>query len=331
MVSIICFCRNAASTIGRCIDSILGQDYPNLQVIVQDGASDDGTLEILQSYGERLELVSEADNSAGEAMFRALARIEGEFFGSCLADEQLLPHAVSWAVTRLQQRPDAGAIYGDHYIMDIHGLITGLVKPEPWIFQRFLCSEIMPPFCASFFRSKCFKQLGLTGYTGCGEFELWLQLGARFPVYHVPGTVAKYGVHPDQLSFQVKSLAGQAEARKAALERLFNDSEIGESYAWSRSSALAGVNTWLVNCYCNCQAWEMALEAFYRAAVLETSKERARRAGLRLVRHGINLAKKGDMENACRFLKLPMDFSQLFPDLKPLAAGFGLNLTAATA
>lgn len=315
LVSIICFCRNASASIGRCLDSILAQDYPRLQVIVQDGDSTDGTKDILLSYGSAIELVSEKDDGAGDAMFRALARVRGEFFGSCLADERLLPHAVSWAVKNLRRRPDAGAIYGDHYITDADGRITGMVRPGKWRYSKFMCSEFMPPFCASFFRTDSFRRCGVRSYTGCGEYELWLRLGALYPVYYVPGLVARYAVHRRQLSFMVQDLARQADARRAALERLFSDPLTGSRYSDLRDSALAGVSTWLVNCYCNCRAWDKALEGFHKAAAVETDAGRLRRAGMRLVEHGICLAKDGLVEQAKNFLRLPRLYPQLFADL----------------
>ncbi len=330
LVSVICFCKNAAATISRAIDSILAQDYPHIQVVVQDGNSSDGTLDILKSYGEKIELVSEPDNGAGDAMFRAFARVRGEYFGSCLADEQLLTHAVSWAVANLEQRPDAGAIYGDHYLTDASGRITGLVRPGHWQYRKFMCSEFMPPFCASFFRTAYFRQAGVQDYSGCGEYELWLQLGARFPVYYVPGIIARYAVHRQQLSYMVNSLEGQADARRAALERLFKAPGIGSRYIRLRQSALAGTFTWLVNCYANCQAWEKALGAFYKAAEVETDAGRLYRAGMRLVNHGIQMAKAGKREDACRYLQLPLAFPALFPGLQPGANPAGIQTEMVT-
>jgi glycosyltransferase involved in cell wall biosynthesis len=130
LVSVICYCRNAAATIGRCIDSILSQDYPNIEVVVQDGASADGTLDILQSYGQRIDLISEKDAGPGDAMFRCIRRAKGDIFITCLADEELLPHAVSWGATQLGRYPEAGAVYGDHYNIDLEGKITDIVKPR---------------------------------------------------------------------------------------------------------------------------------------------------------------------------------------------------------
>ena len=50
------FVRNGARSVRRAVDSVLAQTYPNIEFVVQDGASTDGTLDILRSYGERIKL-----------------------------------------------------------------------------------------------------------------------------------------------------------------------------------------------------------------------------------------------------------------------------------
>src|SRR5690242_472226 len=122
------FCRNGARSVGRAIDSILANGYSNVDVVVQDGASTDGTLEILRGYGDRIEVVSEPDEGAADAFQRALMRCRGEIIGSCLVDEELLPGAIEKAVASFLERPTLGAIIGDALLADEKGNVTGLAK-----------------------------------------------------------------------------------------------------------------------------------------------------------------------------------------------------------
>ena len=60
-VSIITSCFNRAATIGQTIESVLGQDYPDIEYIVVDGASCDGSMDVVRSYGSRIDrVISEA-------------------------------------------------------------------------------------------------------------------------------------------------------------------------------------------------------------------------------------------------------------------------------
>ena len=124
-VSIFAFVRNGARSVRRAVDSIVAQSNPNIEFVVQDGASTDGTLEILKSYRDRIKLRSGPDHSPTEAFWRSLPRCAGNIVGSCLVDEGLLPNAVERAVWAFEADETIGAMTGDALITDIHGNITG--------------------------------------------------------------------------------------------------------------------------------------------------------------------------------------------------------------
>src|SRR5690349_1595505 len=112
LVSIVMFVRNRAVTVRRAIESVLTQNYPNIQLVVQDGVSTDGTLEILKSYGPKIDLVSERDAGVHDAFWRALQRVDGEIIGTCLSDEQLTPGAIKRGVDELLAAPKVAAVTG---------------------------------------------------------------------------------------------------------------------------------------------------------------------------------------------------------------------------
>jgi tetratricopeptide (TPR) repeat protein/glycosyltransferase involved in cell wall biosynthesis/GT2 family glycosyltransferase len=320
LVSVYCYCRNASKTIGRCIDSILAQDYTNIEVIVQDGESTDGTLDILRSYGGRIDLVSESDNGPGDAMFRCIERASGDVLIACLSDEELLPHAVSWGVKQLMLHPKAGAVYGDHYNIDIEGNLTGIVTPQAWDYAKVLCSEFIPPFCASFFRRTAFEATGLKTYNDCGEFEIWIRLGAMFPVVHVPGLVAKYGVHEEALSFQCEMTEEVARGKINVLETFFETYDPARKYRHLKEEAINSVHTWLVTSYANMGDWDGARDYFDTACSIDQNLERTQGVGIRLLNHGLGLMKAGDITDARKYLELPFKFPPVFQglDLTPL-------------
>lgn len=320
LVSVICFCRNAKETIKRCMDSIVAQDYSNMEVIVQDGASTDGTIEILHSYGIQIDLISEPDKGSGDAMFKAINRSKGEIFIACLADEELLPFAVSWGVEQLAAHPHAGVIYGDYFATDIEGNITDTIRPKTWNYKQLLCSEFIPPFCTSFLRRSVYNQIGLTNYTDCGEFELWVLLGLKIPVVYVPGLVAKYAVHEEQLSMQIDVMEGQAIGKFRALERFFNRLDLPVGYDQYKEDAISAIYTWMVNGYCNIQAWEQACSAFHFAYTKDRDIDRLHYAGMRLLNHGLSLIKNGRIQDAREFIELPFKTLKAFHhiDLFPI-------------
>ena len=310
LVSVLSFVKNAARSIRRSIESLLAQDYPNVEIIVQDGASTDGTLEILESYGDKINLVSEPDSSPLDGFSRALARITGEFFGSCLSDEELLPHAVSWAVENLLKYPHVAAIYGDHYITDIDGNITGQVRPGEWNFEKYFCSEWTPPFCASFFRRVCYEALGFREYKAADEFDLWINLGVKFPIRYVPGmVVAKYAVHPGESSLQPHQPEKRATSRKTAIKRLCNNPQTPE---WIRSlhdKAIASLYPWRVESYCSMGAWDVAKKHAPEAFENGPNPERLRFLAARFYHRALELKRNGALEEALGYLDMLVKYN----------------------
>jgi glycosyltransferase involved in cell wall biosynthesis len=202
LVSIFMFVRNGEASIRRAIESVRAQTYPNIEFIVQDGASTDGTLEILRGY-DGVQLVSEPDSGPNEVLWRALNRCNGEFIGSCLADEELLPDAVERAVGTLRANPDVGAVTGDAILTDLAGRQTGFWKSGPFNFIDYLFCDYTPYFVSSFFRRQSLLQAGLKTEkwgTDCVEFEIWCRLAACSRVLYVPETFAKYASHAGQSS-----------------------------------------------------------------------------------------------------------------------------------
>lgn len=203
LVSIFMFVRNGGNSLRRAIDSVMAQTYSNIEFVVQDAVSTDGTLDLLRSYGDRLKLVSEPDSGPSEGLWRAMNRCTGEFVGSCLADEELMPDAVERAVRAFQEDPSTGAITGDALITDIDGKVTGSWTSGPFSLVDYLLADYSPYFVSSFFRLSTLLSVGLRDNNwnlNCVEFELWCRTASHSHVKYLPHVLAKYAQHPGQLS-----------------------------------------------------------------------------------------------------------------------------------
>jgi glycosyltransferase involved in cell wall biosynthesis len=204
------FVRNGAGSIHRAIESVLAQTYRNIEFIVQDGASTDGTLELLAAYGGRLNVISEPDSGPSEGLLRAINRCTGDIVGSCLADEELLPDAVDRAVKALQREPDVGAITGDAIITNFDGVQTGFWKSGPFNLIDYLLCDYTPYFCSTFFRRRALIDAGLKSQewsTDCVEFDLWCRLASCTRIEYQPEIFAKYASHANQSSSNQRDVA----------------------------------------------------------------------------------------------------------------------------
>ncbi len=226
LVSIICFCKDRASTIRRCIESVLGQTYKNIEFVVQDGASTDGTLEILRGYSDRrIKLVSEKDSGHAEAFWKVMQRCEGDIIGTCLSDEELLPDAVARAVQHFRAAPQLGAITCDGFITDEHGKVVNEFNAGEFDFVDYLFGRYCPFWPGSFFRRQALLDVGLKSETwnrGCIEFETWCRLATRHEVKYIPERMSKYCIHETQLSQTRHNFHEHFDNRAQVIRRMFS-------------------------------------------------------------------------------------------------------------
>lgn len=120
-VSIITVVYNGAEHIRDCIDSVLGQTYPDLEYIIVDGQSTDGTVAIVQSYGTKVaRFVSESDKGLYDAMNKGIGLATGDVIGLLNADDFYRHDRVIAHVVALLERTGSDAVYGDMLYVDRH-------------------------------------------------------------------------------------------------------------------------------------------------------------------------------------------------------------------
>jgi len=240
LVSIICFCKDRAATIRRCVESVLNQTYKNIEFVVQDGASTDGTLEILRSYGDpRIKLVSQKDSGPAEAFWKVLNRCQGDIIGTCLSDEELLPDAVERAVSHFRSTPHVGAITCDGFVTDPTGKVIDEFNAGEFSFVDYLFDRYCPFWPGSFFRRQALIEVGLKDHRWtieCLEFETWCRLATQHEVRYIPERMSKYAVHDAQLSQTGQYFHEHFDNRAALIRRMFS----GDGFFGQNSILLLG-------------------------------------------------------------------------------------------
>ena len=89
--SIITICYNPGGKIKTAIESVLSQDYSNIEYVIIDGASNDGTVELIKSYGDKISrFISEPDNGLYDAFNKGINLTTGEVIGFVNADDLLV-------------------------------------------------------------------------------------------------------------------------------------------------------------------------------------------------------------------------------------------------
>ena len=135
-VSVIIVTYNAAEYLQNCLDSIYSQQYPNIDIIIIDGKSTDGTIEILEKNTSKIHFwLSEKDNGIYDAMNKALKHITGQWVYFLGADDELLPEFS----TMIGELKDANGIYYGNVLKDgvkHSGLIAPYYMAKGGIFHQ---------------------------------------------------------------------------------------------------------------------------------------------------------------------------------------------------
>ena len=113
-VSIITSCYNRAATIRSAIESVLAQDYNDIEFIVVDGSSTDGSLDIIREYADRISIIiSEPDHGIYEAINKGIRVATGEIIGLLHSDDFFYDNGVVGRIVERMKRTHADFLYGD--------------------------------------------------------------------------------------------------------------------------------------------------------------------------------------------------------------------------
>jgi glycosyltransferase involved in cell wall biosynthesis len=186
LVTVITAVYNGQPYVAGCLDSVLSQDYPNIEHIVMDGGSSDGTLEVLRQYDDRIALWrSEPDNGLYDAWNKALLEAHGEWICFLGADDQFLPGAVSAYMALAASNPHAEYLSSKIKIVHATGYVRILGRPWTWRkFAKAMCT----PQVGTMHRRSLFQRLGTydTSYRIVADYELLLRARDTLRNEHMP-------------------------------------------------------------------------------------------------------------------------------------------------
>ncbi len=204
LVSIVTPTYNQAEFLAATLDSILAQDYPNIEYIVIDDGSTDSTPDVLNSYTGRVKWERHTNTGQSRTLNKAWANARGEYLGYLSSDDLLLPHAVSTLVAALQTHPDSLVAYCDFDLIDSKGRRTGAVRSPDYDYRRMVEQLICPPGPGALFRRSLFDRIG--GWNEhlrrIPDFEYWLRAGRIGSFIRVPRVLAQYRVHEESTAIR---------------------------------------------------------------------------------------------------------------------------------
>lgn len=180
-ISVVIATWNRASYLKRMLDRLFEDDYPNLEVIVADGGSSDGTVDVLKSYGNRIAFwLSEPDEGEFNAYNKVIPRATGEIVKLMTDDDTLRPGAMRLAADYFQQNPDVDIVFAQaavweerdgnaRFLYETHITDLNRLSLRSWLRGT---EGVSSP--TAFVRRHIFDKIGLLPEDcACGDVEFW--------------------------------------------------------------------------------------------------------------------------------------------------------------
>ena len=177
-ISIITVCYNSEETISDTIQSVLSQDYKDVEYIIVDGKSTDRTLEIIQSIKSRIKLISEKDRGIYDAMNKGINIASGDVIGILNADDI---YKNSQVLTKVMDafKANVSIVYGDIEYVKYDDLSNVVRKWKAGVFRtgKFKWGW-MPPHPGFFVKKSCYESFGLfnLNLSTSADYELMLRM-----------------------------------------------------------------------------------------------------------------------------------------------------------
>jgi glycosyltransferase involved in cell wall biosynthesis len=199
--------RNSGKYIEATIQSVLSQEYPNLEYFVVDGGSTDGTVEIIQRYESQISgWVSERDEGMYDAINKGFARTSGEIMGWISATDVLHPGGLGVVGRVFRDLPEVEWITGRPTWIDEAGTAMGMLDIPRWSRYRFLAGAnryIQQE--STFWRRGLWERAG--GFVDASrryvsDFELWVRFFRHAKLYSVDAVIGGFRMHEDSLGLQ---------------------------------------------------------------------------------------------------------------------------------
>ncbi len=234
LVSIVTPCFNHVEYIERTLRSVLCQDYENVEYIVMDGGSTDGTREVLDTYAGYLDvLVSEPDAGQSDALNRGFRLARGDVLAYLNSDDcYASAQTISRAVHHFAASPSFDVIYGRRYTIDEEGKLLHFLPYRPFSEEMLYLVDYVPQE-STFWTRRAYERAGgfvNADYDFAMDYELWLRMlraGARF--HSVPELFGLFRYYADQKTtarWQTQGLPEIARLYREYLGRIVPEREM---------------------------------------------------------------------------------------------------------
>lgn len=204
LVSIVTPTFNQSRYVRETIESVLCQDYPNIEYIVIDDGSTDDTQDVLAEYQGRLICHHQANMGQARTLNRGWSEAKGEYLAYLSSDDTLAPHAISKLVAALEASPSAACVFPDADLIDDESRIVKRNVCRAFSLEDLIVKQECYIGPGALFRASAYHKAG--GWRSelklAPDREFWMRLAATGHIIFLPQALAGYRLHPESISYK---------------------------------------------------------------------------------------------------------------------------------
>lgn len=203
-ISIITPSFNQAEFLDTTIESVLSQEYPNLEYIIIDGGSSDDSVKILKKYGKKIIWISESDDGQTDAINKGLKIATGDIIAYINSDDIYSPDILNNIAKVFSDGADW--VTGDYEIIDEKGIVISsqsiVTRYKSFLLRHFspfilkITNSIIPQ-PSTFWSRKVFKKIGKLNkdLQFTMDYDYWLRVSKHFNLTYLPVTLSSFRLH----------------------------------------------------------------------------------------------------------------------------------------
>jgi glycosyltransferase involved in cell wall biosynthesis len=207
-ISVITVSYNQAEYLEQTLQSVLDQGYPNLEYIVIDGSSTDGSVQILERYASSFAYwVSEPDEGQTDGLIKGFQKATGDIECWLNSDDLFEPGALQAVAAFFGHHPDANVVYGDSIWIDRNG---SPIRPKhEHAFNRFIWTydHNYIPQPSTFWRRTLYEHVGGLdpAFNLAMDADLWMRFAAVSRLHHIPIVLSRIRTYPEQKNQRLRA------------------------------------------------------------------------------------------------------------------------------
>jgi len=236
-ISIVTPSYNQAEFLERTILSVLNQNYPNLEYIIIDGGSTDGSVEIIKKYEKYLAYwVSEPDRGQSHALNEGFYKTSGDIYGWLNADDLFLPDAFIKVISEFKLFPNKKIVFGDYLNIDKNDNVLELNYAFDFNLNNFIFEGFHNNAQATFWKSEVHQRFGLFDESlySTMDYDMLLRFGlneGQVSFKRISEVLACFRRHPLQ---KTQSFTKEVLGEHIKIAKKLGTKRFKKPYKWLR-------------------------------------------------------------------------------------------------